>query len=50
MEKSKLKNKFLKERCNYEANVITAERAILKQKRGNFLAQHARCNVIKWIL
>jgi hypothetical protein len=34
-----LKNKFLKERWEYEANVITTESAILKKKRDNFTAQ-----------
>jgi hypothetical protein len=34
-----LKNKFLKERWDYEAYVITAERAILKRKHYNFVAK-----------
>jgi hypothetical protein len=34
-----LKNKFLKVRWEYEANVITTEKAILKKKRENFTAQ-----------
>jgi hypothetical protein len=34
-----LKNKFLKERWNYEAKVISIEQESLKKKRENFVAQ-----------
>jgi protein gp37 len=34
-----LKNQFLKERWEYEANVIKSEKDVLKRKRDNFVTQ-----------
>jgi hypothetical protein len=34
-----MKNQFLKERWNYEANVIKSERELLKRKRDIFVNQ-----------